>query len=114
MLEAMHDDGHDYDGFRHDAGDGDLSPRHFHLRRAWDRSIDQISAFLISNFEVRGHRDLGFVRWRVNDMLAIDAAVRRTAAVAVTALQTLWRKGIVSCTFLVGLLTGAGLILQIH
>ncbi len=47
-------------------------------------------------------------------MLAIDAAVRRTAAVAVTALQTLWRKGIVSCTFLVGLPAGAGLILQIH
>ena len=45
-------------------------------------------------------------------MFAIDAAVRRI--VAGTAVQTRWSKGIGSCTFLVGLLAGAGLILQIH
>jgi hypothetical protein len=43
-------------------------------------------------------------------MFAIDAAARRTAA----AVRTVWSKGIGSCTFLVGLLAGAGLILQIH
>src|SRR5229473_1804358 len=48
MLEAMHDDGHDCDGFWHDAGGGNLSPRHFHLRGTWDRSFNQISALLIS------------------------------------------------------------------
>src|SRR5216684_5669067 len=59
MLEAMHDDGHDCDGFWHDAGGGNLSPRHFHLRGTWDRSFNQISALLISraNLDVRGHRD---------------------------------------------------------
>ncbi len=44
-------------------------------------------------------------------MFAIDAAARRIAS---TAVQTPWSKGIGSCTFLVGLLAGAGLILQIH
>ena len=43
-------------------------------------------------------------------MLAIDAAARRTAA----AVHTLWSKATGSHTFLVGLLAGAGLILQIH
>jgi len=47
MLEAIRDDGYDCDGFRHDAGGGDLSPRHFHLRCVGDRSLDQISALLI-------------------------------------------------------------------
>jgi hypothetical protein len=46
-------------------------------------------------------------------MFAIDAAARRAAA-AVTAVQTLSTRGIGSCTFLVGLLAGAGLILQMH
>lgn len=45
-------------------------------------------------------------------MFAIDAAARR--AVAVSAVQALWSKGIGSCTFLVGLLAGVGLTLQIH
>jgi len=44
-------------------------------------------------------------------MFAIDAAARRIAG---TAVQTQWSKGIGSCTFLVGLLAGAGLTLQIH
>ena len=44
-------------------------------------------------------------------MFAIDAAARRIAAVAITAVQTLWSNRI---GFLVGLLTGAGLTLQIH
>ena len=43
-------------------------------------------------------------------MLAIDATARRTAAV----VHTLWSKAAGSHTFLVGLLAGAGLILQIH
>lgn len=45
-------------------------------------------------------------------MLAINAAARRV--VAITALRTPWRKGIGGGTFLVGLLAGAGLTLQIH
>jgi hypothetical protein len=45
-------------------------------------------------------------------MFAIDAAARRI--VAGTAVQTLWSKAIGSCTFLVGLLAGAGLTLQMH
>ena len=44
-------------------------------------------------------------------MFAIDAAARRIAAVAIAAVQTLWSNRI---GFLVGLLTGAGLTLQIH
>jgi hypothetical protein len=44
-------------------------------------------------------------------MLAIDAAVRRTA---VAAVRTLGSNAGESCTFLVGVLAGAGLILQIH
>jgi hypothetical protein len=47
-------------------------------------------------------------------MFAIDAAARRIAAVAVTAVQTPWSKGIGACTFPVGLLAGARLTLQIH
>ena len=43
-------------------------------------------------------------------MFAIDAAARRTAA----AVHTLWSKATGSHTFLVGLLAGTGLILQIH
>ncbi len=43
-------------------------------------------------------------------MLAIDVIARRIA----TSVQTLWSKRIESCTFLVGLLAGVGLILQIH
>jgi hypothetical protein len=46
-------------------------------------------------------------------MFAIDAA-RRIAAVAVTAVQMLWRKRIWSGTFFLGLLAGAGLTVQIH
>ena len=45
-------------------------------------------------------------------MFAIDAAARRAAAVA--AIQVLWSKAILSCTFVVGLLAGAGLTLQLH
>ena len=45
-------------------------------------------------------------------MFAIDAAARRAAAVA--AIQVLWSKAILSRTFVVGLLAGAGLTLQIH
>jgi hypothetical protein len=44
-------------------------------------------------------------------MFAIDVVARRVAAAAV---RTLWSKGIGSYTFLVGLLAGAGLILQVH
>jgi hypothetical protein len=47
-------------------------------------------------------------------MLAIDAAVRRTAAVTLTAVQTLWRKAISSSTVFLGLLAGAGLTVQLH
>ena len=47
-------------------------------------------------------------------MFAIDAAARRMATVAVIAVRMPWSKGIGSCTFLVGLLAGAGLTLQIH
>src|SRR5882724_12727175 len=47
MLEAIHDDGYDCDGFRHVGGDGDLSPRHFCLRGARDCGVDQISALLM-------------------------------------------------------------------
>src|SRR5437879_6329917 len=47
-------------------------------------------------------------------MFAIDSAARRIAAVAITAVQTLWSNRIGSCTFLVGLLAGAGSTLQIH
>ena len=43
-------------------------------------------------------------------MLAIDATARRTAAV----VHTLWSKAAGSHTFLVGLLAGAGLTLQMH
>ena|SRR6266850_1188654 len=48
MLEPIHDDGYDYNGFRHDGGDGDLSPCYFHFRCARDRGFNQISALLIS------------------------------------------------------------------
>ena len=47
-------------------------------------------------------------------MFAIDAAARRMTAAAVTAVQNLWSKRIEPGTFLVGLLAGAGLTLQIH
>jgi hypothetical protein len=50
----------------------------------------------------------------VNDMLTIDAAARRIAAVAVVAVQTLWSKRVASATFFVGLAAGAGLTAQIH
>src|SRR5437879_9485694 len=43
-------------------------------------------------------------------MFAIDTAARR----AVAAVQVLWSKAILSCTFVVGLLAGAGLTLQLH
>src|SRR6266699_5805562 len=46
-AEALHDDRHEYNGNRHDAGNGDLSPRHLHFCGAWDRGGDQIYAFLI-------------------------------------------------------------------
>ena len=47
-------------------------------------------------------------------MFAIDAAKRRIAAATSTAVQTLRSKRVVSARFFVGLLAGAGLILQIH
>jgi hypothetical protein len=47
-------------------------------------------------------------------MFAIDGAARRTASVTVTAIRTLWSKRISSGTFLLGLLAGAGLTIQIH
>src|SRR5438105_9662418 len=43
-------------------------------------------------------------------MFALDTAARR----AVAAVQVLWSKAILSCTFVVGLLAGAGLTLQLH
>lgn len=48
-------------------------------------------------------------------MFTIDAAARRVAAVAVSAVQigfTLWSKRIASDTFFVGLLVGAGLVIS--
>ncbi|MEH2508297.1 MULTISPECIES: hypothetical protein [unclassified Bradyrhizobium] len=47
-------------------------------------------------------------------MFAIDGAARRTAAVVVTAIRTLWSERISSGSFLLGLLAGAGLTVQIH
>ena len=111
MLESIHDDGYDYDGFRRDAGDGDLSPLHFHLRCARYRSINQISALLIwpVALDARSHADRSdFCAGRMNDMFAIDAAKRRIAAATSTAVQTLRSKRVVSARFFVGLLAGAG------
>src|SRR2546423_420655 len=111
MLEAVYDDGHDWDGYRRDARDGDLSPRHFHLRCAWDRGGNQISAVLIvrwpSRFAVAPP-----VCPRVSDVLIIDIAVRRIADLVLgeaRARRILERKRITSGAFFIGLLAGAGL-----
>src|SRR6266851_8956806 len=57
MLEAMHDDGHDCDGFWHDAGGGNLSPRHFHLRGTSQLQSNICAPNFSGNLDVRGHRD---------------------------------------------------------
>lgn len=51
--------------------------------------------------------------WRANVTFAINAAARRIV-VAVTAVRTPRSNRIGSCTFLVGLLSGAGLTVQLH
>src|SRR5437667_2672019 len=109
MLEAVYDDGHDWDGCRRDARDGDLSPRHFHLRCAWDSGGNQVSALLIVRWPLR-FAVAPPVCTRVRDVPIIDIAVRRIADLVLgeaRARRLLGRKRLTSGTFFIGLLAGA-------
>src|SRR5262245_29262823 len=80
VVGGNYDDGHERDGDRRDGGNGHLSPRHIHLRGAWNSGSHQIPTVLV-------------VRWRAYRPTDCGPEATAAAAEAEAAHRSLYSSG---------------------